>query len=560
MTRATSWWGRDGGVFAFGNAPFLGSLPGLGVKPTQPITGLVPTGTDGGYFLVGKDGGVFAFGNATYLGSLPGNGVHRDDIIGIAATPSGNGYWLVAADGTVYGFGAAQTLGSATGTSSPVTAIAGTPDGGGYWIVTARRLGPRLRRRQELRHTAGLGRLPGPPGDRHRPHRRHRRLLADRRRRRASSPSATPGSWGRSRAWACTSRTWWGRCRRPAERTYPLGSQRNGGNIGRNSLRYDHGSIAMTPRVSTKSSTDRSVIPSTVRVSFALVITLILWVVASMGGAASAHGNGTPTTSTTKAHRESAKSRGAQPELEAGVLYRATGSAYGGFGNGEARPRSISTSGVGATNGVIKIVWKSWGGKTATGVGTGCVIKDTGIEANCRVTRATVVAYDLGTCGGQPAYLAVTWYFPTLRQKLVKKGTIPNPACGANPSKQRSTTATAPPASTTTAPPPSTTSVPSATSTSTAGSASGASAPCTTTAITAASKAFTSNFYSVTGFGCSGIYAYAFVTVTGTNGQPIAEVTQVFQATSGSWHVVSRAVCTSGAVPTTIYQQACQTN
>ncbi len=111
--------GSDGGVFAFGNAPFLGSLPGLGVKPSQSIAGLVPTGTDGGYFLVGKDGGVFAFGNATYLRSLPGIGVHRDDIICIAATPSGNGCWLVAQDGTVYGFGAAQTLGSATGTSSP---------------------------------------------------------------------------------------------------------------------------------------------------------------------------------------------------------------------------------------------------------------------------------------------------------------------------------------------------------------------------------------------------------------------------------------------------------
>ena len=89
--------GSDGGVFAFGNAPFVGSLPGLGVTPTQPISGLVPTGTDGGYFLVGKDGGVFAFGNAPFLGSLPGHRGPPDDIIGIAATPSGNGYWLVAA-------------------------------------------------------------------------------------------------------------------------------------------------------------------------------------------------------------------------------------------------------------------------------------------------------------------------------------------------------------------------------------------------------------------------------------------------------------------------------
>ena len=44
------------------------------MKPTQPIAGIVPADTDGGYFLVGKDGGVFAFGNCPFLGSLPGSG------------------------------------------------------------------------------------------------------------------------------------------------------------------------------------------------------------------------------------------------------------------------------------------------------------------------------------------------------------------------------------------------------------------------------------------------------------------------------------------------------
>ena len=91
---------------------------------------------DKGYFLVGKDGGVFAFGTVPFLGSLPGKGISVDNIIGIASTPSGNGYWLVSATGTVYGFGAAQTLGTAKGSSSPVSAIAGTPTGGGYWITT----------------------------------------------------------------------------------------------------------------------------------------------------------------------------------------------------------------------------------------------------------------------------------------------------------------------------------------------------------------------------------------------------------------------------------------
>jgi hypothetical protein len=41
----------------------------------------------GGYFLVGKDGGVFAFGDATSQGSLPGLGVAVNNVIG--AVPTG---------------------------------------------------------------------------------------------------------------------------------------------------------------------------------------------------------------------------------------------------------------------------------------------------------------------------------------------------------------------------------------------------------------------------------------------------------------------------------------
>ena len=126
----------DGGVFSFGNAPFLGSLPGDRVTPAAPITGIVAANTDRGYFLVGEDGGVFAFGSVPYLGSLPGEGVTTDNIVGIASTPSGNGYWLVAWTGTVYAFGQAKHFGTAKGAPTPVSAIAGTPTGGGYWIAT----------------------------------------------------------------------------------------------------------------------------------------------------------------------------------------------------------------------------------------------------------------------------------------------------------------------------------------------------------------------------------------------------------------------------------------
>jgi len=74
--------GSDGGVFAFGDAPYLGSLPGLHVH-VDNIRAVVPTADGKGYWMVGSDGGVFAFGDAPYLGSLPGLHVHVDNIVGV---------------------------------------------------------------------------------------------------------------------------------------------------------------------------------------------------------------------------------------------------------------------------------------------------------------------------------------------------------------------------------------------------------------------------------------------------------------------------------------------
>ncbi len=121
--------GQDGGVFSFGNAPFLGSLPGKGVHVSD-VVAMVPTANDEGYLLVGKDGGVFSFGNASYEGSLPGKGVHVSNIVGIAATPDGGGYWLVSSSGVVYPFGDAKTYGNAA--SGSIVSIAATSDGAGY--------------------------------------------------------------------------------------------------------------------------------------------------------------------------------------------------------------------------------------------------------------------------------------------------------------------------------------------------------------------------------------------------------------------------------------------
>src|ERR1700694_5699461 len=69
------------------------------------------TATGNGYWLVASDGGVFAYGNAGFFGSLGGTHLNSS-IVGIVPTPSSQGYWLVAADGGVFGFGDAPFFGS----------------------------------------------------------------------------------------------------------------------------------------------------------------------------------------------------------------------------------------------------------------------------------------------------------------------------------------------------------------------------------------------------------------------------------------------------------------
>ena len=59
----------DGGVFAFGDAAFLGSMGGK--QLTQPVVGMAASPDGKGYWLVAADGGVFAFGDAAFYGSRP---------------------------------------------------------------------------------------------------------------------------------------------------------------------------------------------------------------------------------------------------------------------------------------------------------------------------------------------------------------------------------------------------------------------------------------------------------------------------------------------------------
>jgi hypothetical protein len=134
----------DGGVFTFGDAGFFGSIPGLGFAPAgtagakklnAPVVGMVPSSDGGGYFMVGSDGGVFAFGDAKFEGSCPGIGGCSGAAVTVMPDASGNGYWLVTATGHIYTFGNAAYYGAPGPQSVPVTSAVRTADGKGYWIL-----------------------------------------------------------------------------------------------------------------------------------------------------------------------------------------------------------------------------------------------------------------------------------------------------------------------------------------------------------------------------------------------------------------------------------------
>ena len=94
--------GADGGVFAFGDAVFVGSLPGRGITPMCPFVEFVPV-QGSGYGLVTCDGEVFAFGSPYYVGSLtrvlPPGKVLASPVTGMV--PFGDGHLMVTEAGEV---------------------------------------------------------------------------------------------------------------------------------------------------------------------------------------------------------------------------------------------------------------------------------------------------------------------------------------------------------------------------------------------------------------------------------------------------------------------------
>ncbi len=133
--------GNEGGVFSFGSANFWGSIQQYlndhleAIPATRwlnsPIVGLVPTPSGRGYWLLGADGGVFSFGDAWFVGSVPGvlpqGETLNAPVNGMVAY--GNGYLMVASDGGVFNFSNKPFLGSlgANPPPNPVVALAPHP-------------------------------------------------------------------------------------------------------------------------------------------------------------------------------------------------------------------------------------------------------------------------------------------------------------------------------------------------------------------------------------------------------------------------------------------------
>jgi hypothetical protein len=126
----------DGGVFAYGDQPFLGSTGGMTLN--KPIVGGTNTCDAGGYWLVASDGGIFSFGDAKFFGS-EGNKPLNKPIVTMAGTPDSKGYWEFASDGGVFTFGDAKFFGStgAMTLNKPIVSAASSPTGNGYWLAAS---------------------------------------------------------------------------------------------------------------------------------------------------------------------------------------------------------------------------------------------------------------------------------------------------------------------------------------------------------------------------------------------------------------------------------------
>lgn len=132
--------------------------------------------------------------------------------------------------------------------------------------------------------------------------------------------------------------------------------------------------------------------------------------------------NASPSTSTptTAGHRAPA---GPSPTLGVASVWGASA-----VGFGQVRPAEISLGGD-PTGVLTGISWLSWGGSTAVGTGTSTYVQPGQAAAQGVRVQATVEAFNLGTCGGAPAYKSVKWYFPEEGESLATGANSTIDAC-----------------------------------------------------------------------------------------------------------------------------------
>ena len=105
--------------------------------PPAPVVGMAANPSGGGYWIVNSQGGVTAYGDAGFFGSMSGQ-------VLLPQSPTSSRHWTVrvtgaAGDGGIFAFGDAEFYGSTGGQrlNAPVVDMAPTPDGGGYWMVAS---------------------------------------------------------------------------------------------------------------------------------------------------------------------------------------------------------------------------------------------------------------------------------------------------------------------------------------------------------------------------------------------------------------------------------------
>ena len=196
---ATSWPPPTGRLLA-GGAPTAGSSPSV----TPPSTGrwaasastprssdMAPTADGHGYWLVASDGGIFAFGDAAFHGSMGGQPLNAP-IVGMAPTPTvgATGWWPPTAASSPSATPPSTARPAALHLNAPIVGMAPTADGQRLLAGGRRRRDLRLRRRP-VPGSAGSLPLQAPiAGHGHRPG--DRRLLAGRPPTAGCSPSAPP--------------------------------------------------------------------------------------------------------------------------------------------------------------------------------------------------------------------------------------------------------------------------------------------------------------------------------------------------------------------------------